>query len=74
MREDGQVINPADNGTNSARRPRTTNREEREREKRGVKGTGNKACRSPSLLAGLLEENRRSDECWGYGCETGLMV
>lgn len=73
MRGDGQVINPADNGTNSARRARTTGRRERGREKRGIKGSGSTACRGPSLLAGLLEENRRSDD-GEYGCETGLMV
>jgi hypothetical protein len=64
MRGDGQVINPADNGTNSARRPRTTDRKAREEEQRGMKGSGSKACRSPSLLAGLLEENRQSDDGW----------
>ena len=56
MRGDGQVINPADNGTNSARWTRTTDRQERRREKRGIEENGSTACRSPSLLAGLLEE------------------
>ena len=35
MQEDGQVINPGDNGTNSAKRPRTTDRQDREEAKGG---------------------------------------
>ena len=63
-RKDGQVINLADNGSDSARRARMTNRRERGKGKRRVEGSGGTACRSPSLLAGLLEENGPSDEGW----------
>jgi len=53
MRKDGQVINPEDNGANSEKRPRTTDRKDIERAKGGIEGSGSTACRSPSLLAGL---------------------
>jgi hypothetical protein len=32
--------------------------------KREVKGSRGVACRSPSLVEGLSEENRPSDEAW----------
>lgn len=64
MRGDGQVINQADNKSCSARWPKNTNRRDGEREERRAKGSGGAACRSPSLVAGLLEENGPSDEVW----------
>lgn len=71
MQEDGQVINPADNKSCSARRPQNTGRREGENEGWMIKGSGSAAYRSPSLLAGLLEENGpRSLEC----VRNGLMV
>ena len=63
MQGDGSVINPAGNGTNIARWPRTADRPERE-EVMGDKGSSSTACRSPNQLVGLWRKDRVSDNGW----------